>query len=349
MPLFDFNVAGGSNSTGATPSLTFTDSGVTFVFSATNGGLGSVGVSRPSGNGTLFAFNSSGTSPAVTLDVNGVSQTQFSGTSAAPVVIDFGLVSGTWNVTFHFQNTGTGTPAPIVQAVANGGSASAVGQFSHITFTPSANFDLITLNSITATVNCFLEGTLIAGPDGDKAVETLQPGDTLITADGGVTEVKWVARQQMFPKFSQPEEINPVLIKAGALAENVPARDLYVTTDHAMLVDGMLITAAALVNGRSICKVAEMPLDGFSYYHIETGVHEAILAENAAAETLYDYSERQVFDNEAEYAELHADAPAIAEMDLPRITAPRMVPAALVQHLEERADLLDAQGRRRAA
>ncbi|KMW57739.1 hypothetical protein AIOL_002706 [Candidatus Rhodobacter oscarellae] len=50
----------------------------------------------------------------------------------------------------------------------------------------------------------------------------------------------------------------------------VPSRDLYVSPDHAVEIDGVLINAMALDNGTTITQVAKMPLDGFTYYHVET-------------------------------------------------------------------------------
>ena len=48
--------------------------------------------------------------------------------------------------------------------------------------------------------------------------------------------------------------VQPVCIRAGALAANTPRRDLFVSPQHSMLIDGMLLPAAALVNDISITR-----------------------------------------------------------------------------------------------
>jgi len=49
----------------------------------------------------------------------------------------------------------------------------------------------------------------------------------------------------------------PIRIKAGVLEVNVPARDLLLSPDHALLIDDVLIRVGALVNG--ICIVRGSP------------------------------------------------------------------------------------------
>ncbi|MCP3969291.1 MAG: hypothetical protein GY717_03035, partial [Rhodobacteraceae bacterium] len=88
------------------------------------------------------------------------------------------------------------------------------------------------------------------------------------------------------------------------------------------------------VNGTSIHQVSDMPLDGFTYYHVETETHELILAEGCAAESYLDIPDRSSFVNGAE----RADAPVIEEMDLPRISSSRLVPAAILGRLAGRTE-----------
>ena len=70
-----------------------------------------------------------------------------------------------------------------------------------------------------------------------------------------------------------------------------------------------------------------MPLDGFSYYHIDTGAHELLLAEGVAAESFIDYASRDSFDGQGTATNI------IQEMPLPRISSARTLPADLKSKL----------------
>ncbi|WP_298283778.1 Hint domain-containing protein [Acidocella sp.] len=189
--------------------------------------------------------------------------------------------------------------------------------------------------STGAEVTCFFPGTLIATPSGEVAVETLKSGDLVTLADGRAAPITWLGRQTVSTRFADPLRVNPIRIKAGALGENLPVRDLRVSPDHALLVDGVLVHAGALVNGRSILRETDLPTI-FTYYHIEVADHSLILAEAVPAETFIDNVDRLAFDNWEE----HPGNTALVEMSLPRAKSARQVPAATKSRLEARATAL---------
>ncbi len=188
---------------------------------------------------------------------------------------------------------------------------------------------------------CFYPGTLIATPDGARAVETLSIGDLVLTAEGESRPVRWMGRQTVTTIFGDKQRVLPIRIQAGALGENLPARDLLVSPDHALLVEGVLVQAGALVNGTTITREAAVPAS-FTYYHVELADHSLILAEGVPAETFVDNVERLAFDNWAEHEALYGDLPAIPEMALPRAKAARQVPMAVRRLIEARARALGA-------
>jgi hypothetical protein len=98
----------------------------------------------------------------------------------------------------------------------------------------------------------------------------------------------------------------------------VPRRDLFVSPLHAMLLDGVLIPASALVNGHSITQPEAV--EQVEYFHLELETHDIILAEGAASETFVDDGSRGMFLNAADYHALYPDAVATP----PRYCAPRV-------------------------
>jgi choice-of-anchor A domain-containing protein len=175
---------------------------------------------------------------------------------------------------------------------------------------------------------CFLSGTHIRTPTGETMVESLTRGDLVVTADGRTLPVRWVGINTVSTVFADPLRVLPIRIRQGALADNVPSRDLLLSPDHAVLIDDILIQAGALVNGVSIIRETNMPTT-FVYYHIEVEDHSLILAEGAPAETFVDNVDRMAFDNWDEYLELFGEGVAIPEMDYPRAKSARQVPRAV--------------------
>lgn len=202
---------------------------------------------------------------------------------------------------------------------------------SDLTAPPSFNSATIDDSNFTT---CFLAGTLITTPNGTSVVEDLSIGDMITTAGGKTVPVKWIGKQTVFTAFGPAERVTPVRVKAHALGNTLPERDLTLTADHALLIDGHLINAGALVNGTTIDWVPLSEFDGqYTVYHIETEAHDIVLAEGAPAETFIDYVGRQAFDNYDEYQQLYGDQDSIHEMPYPRISSARLVPASVVARL----------------
>ncbi|WP_323769905.1 Hint domain-containing protein [Antarctobacter sp.] len=180
---------------------------------------------------------------------------------------------------------------------------------------------------------CFLAGTAITTPDGSCAVEDLQIGQPILTADGRVVPVRWTGRQIIHRTFSS-SKAQPVRIRAGALGNGLPHSDLTVTADHGMILDGVVINASALVNGTTISFVPLAELeDRVTVYHVETEGHEIILANGAPSETFIDYRDRRAFDNHQDYVDLYGAERIIPEMARPRISSARHLPQTIRDRL----------------
>ena len=162
--------------------------------------------------------------------------------------------------------------------------------FSGDTFQVSADAGAGTL----VTEVCFCRGTRVLTERGEVAVEDLAIGDRVKTLSGALKPIRWigfgrdlVSRANRLPC--------PVVVCRGALADDLPRRDLYLTHGHALHFDGVLIPVENLINHRSIrwddtARVVE-------YYHIELDDHDVLFAEGAPAESYYDAGNRALFQN----------------------------------------------------
>ncbi len=93
-------------------------------------------------------------------------------------------------------------------------------------------------------VTCYVAGTLLATADGPRAIETLVPGDLVMTMDHGLQPVRWIGRSTC----TVSDRLAPVRIAAGALGHGLPRRDLFVSQQHRMLVRSRI---AERMTGRS--------------------------------------------------------------------------------------------------
>jgi hypothetical protein len=330
MPVtFDFIKAGASTSTIASgASLSNTADGVTFTLSGdASGGPEFLGFGNTENMTVPLGINDFGTDDVITLTFESTANTnntRLSGTATNPIGLNWGNIGGTWTVKFQTAG-GTVSPTGAQYTITDGEDSSSLTfqnpAVTGIVFTATGGADQLLVTSLSANeLNCFTKGTAITTPEGPRDVETLQPGDTVLTADGREAQVRWLGRQPVDVRLMHPAKVNPVRITAGALGDGLPERDLLISADHAIAIDGYLINAGALVNGGTIYQEPTMPRDGFTYYHVETEAHELLLAEGVAAESFIDYLGRAGFEN-------GGDSTAhIREMALPRISSPRLLP-----------------------
>jgi hypothetical protein len=153
-------------------------------------------------------------------------------------------------------------------------------------------------------------------------VEALKIGDEIVTRSGAARPVRWIGRRSYAGHLLRGrKDLLPVCIKAGALAANVPQRDLWISPHHAMYFDGaffadddglracrggVLIEVKDLVNGASIVQADDV--ERAEYFHIELDSHDVILAEGALSESFIDDDSRAMFHNAGEYYALYPQA-----------------------------------------
>jgi len=160
---------------------------------------------------------------------------------------------------------------------------------------PSAPVNLPRNLAVFTTALCFVAGTLIATPSGQVPVEALRTGQTVLTASGAERPIAWIGQGQILATRGRRGPATPVIVKKGALADNVPSRDLHVTKGHALYLDDVLIPVGFLVNHRSI--VWDDHAQEVKLYHIELDSHDVLLANGAPAESYRDDGNRWLFNN----------------------------------------------------
>ncbi|MEZ5911032.1 MAG: Hint domain-containing protein [Paracoccaceae bacterium] len=135
---------------------------------------------------------------------------------------------------------------------------------------------------------CFVEGTRLATPDGERAVEELRVGDRVLTRDNGPQPIRWIGSAEV-PGTGR---FAPVRIAAGSLGNR---RDLWVSPQHRMLVSGwraelmageaeVLVAAKDLVDG---VRITRAPRPSVCYWHLLFDRHELVLAEGAVSESFF--------------------------------------------------------------
>jgi len=160
-------------------------------------------------------------------------------------------------------------------------------------------------NITTTSPACFAQGTSIATTRGPAAVESLRPGDHVLLASGATAPIKWIGhRHTDCRRHPRPWDVHPVRVAASAFAPGQPARDLFLSPDHAVFHDGALIPIRYLVNGSTI---AQHPVDSVTYYHVELDHHAVLLAENLPCESYLDTGNRSAFANGGGATHLHPD------------------------------------------
>jgi hypothetical protein len=138
-------------------------------------------------------------------------------------------------------------------------------------------------------------------------------GDLLVTRFGGIRPIKWIGRQTYDVRALRENQSKcPVRIRAGALADGMPSRDLLVSPGHAILVENILVLASSLANGVTILhEPVTADIGKLDYYQIEFSTHDCVIAEGAWAESYADAPGlRAQFHNAADfYANYPDDAP----------------------------------------
>ncbi len=194
-------------------------------------------------------------------------------TAGSVVTLSTGLqiqVNGDGTITAISDGTSTENPTVFTYLVTDGDGHSDTG-----------------FVSITEEVPCFVAGTRITTPGGERRVEDLRPGDPVQTRDNGVMRLRWSGQFRSFARGAHA----PVRVAAGLFGGH-PA--LLVSPQHRLLLTGwrtelasgqaeVLVRARHLVDGQAIRCIE----DGraVTYVHLLFDRHEVICANGLWSES----------------------------------------------------------------
>ena len=161
----------------------------------------------------------------------------------------------------------------------------------------------ITLAAVAAA--CYAAGTLIETVAGPVPIERLAVGDRVVSHFGGSVGIVWLGHRTVACRqHPRPWDVWPVRVAAHAFGDQCPARDLYLSPDHAVYLADALIPVRYLINGAT---VRQIPVDRVTYWHVELPAHDVIMAENLPAESFLDTGNRAAFANGGGARHLHPD------------------------------------------
>jgi hypothetical protein len=193
----------------------------------------------------------------------------------------------------------------VVQTITlNTGSENYHSAVFHITENGAQTQTTVKVTGVTAA-SCYAAGTRIRTETGEVPVEQLVAGDIVRARFAGNTPVVWLGHRRVdCRRHPDPAKVWPVRISAHAFGPRMPERDLVLSPDHAVFVDDVLIPIKHLINNKTI---VQEKVDSVTYYHVELGEHDVLLAEGLPAESYLENGDRGAFDNADGPVSLHPD------------------------------------------
>ena len=144
---------------------------------------------------------------------------------------------------------------------------------------------------------CFAAGSMIETARGPRPVQSLRPGDLVMTRDNGLQPLRWIGGRLLgAAELAAAPNLLPVRIAAGALGPGCPAQDLTVSPQHRVLLRSpiaarmagsaeVLVAAVQLVGMPGITRCGAK--GGVGYWHLMFDRHEIVFANGAESESLY--------------------------------------------------------------
>tara|TARA_R110002012_G_scaffold23863_5_gene80431 strand:- start:3192 stop:6431 length:3240 start_codon:yes stop_codon:yes gene_type:complete len=158
--------------------------------------------------------------------------------------------------------------------------------------TDSLTFQGASPNSFTADntgVVCFAAGTLILRPKGEVPIETLRPGDMVVTRDNGQQPLVWVGmRRVTADELTRMPHLKPIEIKVGAFGNHSP---LVVSPQHGILLsldrDEKMVRAKHLSELHGGAVRIKKGCRTVTYFHLMFEQHQVVFSNGLPSESFF--------------------------------------------------------------
>lgn len=187
-------------------------------------------------------------------------------------------------------------------------------------------------------VPCFVRGTLIATANGLRPVERLRPGDLVMTRDNGYQPVLWAGIRPVGRSWLRAcPHLQPVRIAAHAFGPGQPARDLWVSPQHRLLLTGadcqMLFGEPEVLAAASHLQahpgITRQQVARTTYVHLLFAHHQALYTDGLWSESFRPGSRLLSGGDAAVRREILELFPALEQQDAPAYQPARLI---LKQH-----------------
>ena len=175
----------------------------------------------------------------------------------------------------------------------------------------------------TGGVICFTPDTAITTPYGPRLIQSLRPGDRILTRDNGAEQVLWIGHRHITgARLHAMPHLRPVRFRRGAMGAGRPDHDLLVSPQHRMLVQGpaaqalfncpeVLVAAENLINDHSI--TVDGSLRDVTYIHVLLARHNVIWANGLETESFHPANATLDTIDDDQRAALFAVLPGVAQ------------------------------------
>jgi collagen type I alpha len=280
---------------------------------------------------------------------SGGTEVVYNGATANGSVINIGGQIDLPGLTYSSGGTAIFDPGTSILTVTEGGGQfqqALTGTYANALFQVAPDTGMGTLVTMNGISPCFVTGTGIATDRGEVAVETLKLGDQIRLVDGRTVPIVWIGHRWIdCSRHPNPGQVWPVRVAMDAFGPGEPHRDLFLSPDHAVFVENVLVPVKYLVNGTSITqiKVSEV-----TYHHVELAVHDVLIAEGLPTESYLDTGDRSNFDNGGGAVMLHPNFSTHAweSLGCAKLVAVGCEIDTVRRRLEERAKVVCSKGRR---